>query len=457
MTSTSTSNQVTVGPTRVLDAPDPSSVARVRRDFVGGLFWAMLGTAFAQGSTFLSSIIAARVLGQAEFGKLALLQSAAAMLGGFAAMGLGTTATKFVAELRGRAPDRVGRILGLCTVATAITGAVFAGALVAAAPEASALLRIVGLETQLRLGAIHVLFFTLNAFQIGALSGFGAFSTLARIGAIQGVVAIVLMALGTWSLGLSGGILALGAGAACAWLQYQVAIRDLCRRHGTTLRYAGFGQELPVLSNFAAPAALSGCVGGLAGLMANTVLVRQAGVQEMATFTAANTIRILVLFVPGLVSRVSSPFLCRLEGAGQRATFRQAWWRYLSVNSLLAGGAALVLFAAGPLLLRLWGKAFVEGRTALGLLLAAAVAETVSVALFQTLYTHGRIWAQFGIGSLWAMVLVGITRRWAGTYGASALAAAYLLAWSCSTVLYAAVARGLLTREPAEDPGRTGT
>ncbi len=410
----------------------------------------MLGALFAQGSVVLSSIVAARILGRAEFGKLALLQTSVAMLGGFAAMGLGTTATKFVAELQGAAPDRVGRILGLCTVATAATGTLFATGIVAVAPWASAVFRIGGLEPQLRLGSIYVLFFTLNAFQIGALTGFAAFSTLARIGLIQGIVGVSMMTLGAWSLGLTGAVLALGAAAVCSWLHYRVALREECRRHGVAIAYTGFVRELTVLSRFAAPAALSGCVGGVAGLVASTVLVRQpGGVREMATFSAANTIRIVVLLVPGLVSRVSSPLLCRLEGSGHRATFRQTWWTYLFVNSLMSAGAAVVLFAAGPPLLRAYGKEFVEGRSALGLLLAAAVAETVGVALFQTLYTRGRIWTQFVISSIWSVLLVGATWRYAVSHGATALAAGYLLAWCVTTVLYAAVARRLLSHESA--------
>lgn len=426
------------------------TVSGVGREVVRGVLWAMLAALFAQGSVFLSSIVAARLLGRTEFGKLALLQNAAAMIGGFAAMGLGTTATKFVAELRGRAPERVGRILGLCTAVTAATGTLFALGLVAAAPWASTLFRVGGFELHLRLGAIYVLFFTLNAFQIGALTGFGAFPKLARIGLVQAIVGVSLTTLGTKLMGLTGAVLALGAAAASSWLQHQAALRQECRRHGVTLEYSGLGRELAVLSRFAAPAALSGCVGGVAVLAASTVLVRQsAGVREMATFSAANTIRIVVLLVPGLVSRVSSPLLCRLEGGGHRAVFRRTWWRYLLVNSFMAAAAAGVLYAAAPPLLRAYGKEFVDGRSALGLLLAAAVAETVGVALFQTLYTHGRIWTQFAIASIWSVVLVGATWALAARHGASALAAGYLVAWCVSAALYAGVARRLVSQEPA--------
>lgn len=433
-------------------APPDAARPRVLR----GLLWAMAGALCSQGSVFASSIVAARVLGQAEFGKLAMLQSAVATVGGFAAVGLGTTATKFVAELCVRDPARAGRILGLCTLVTTATGGLFAMLLLVAAPWAATLFHIPGLEAQLRWGALYVLFFTMNTYQLGALSGFSAFAALARIGLVQGLVAVALLTLGAVTFGLTGAAVALAAAALCSWLQHQRALRHECARYGVVMTYASAGQELSALFGFALPAALSGCVGGLAFTAASTVLIRQPdGVRQMAIFSAANTIRIIVLFVPGLVSRVSTPLLCGLRGNADDGGFRLAFSRFLLANTAMAVAAAVLLFACAPWVLALYGRDFANGRPVLGLLLASAVVETVAVALFQTLYAHGRVWLQLGIVTVWSLLLVGLVRQLAADHGASGLAAAYLCAWTVSALAYGCSAWAILRRDKISPSAET--
>jgi O-antigen/teichoic acid export membrane protein len=425
-------------------------VATPAAGVASGILWAGAAAVFSQGSVLLSSVVAARLLGHDGFGELAVLQSTVAMLGGLAGMGLGTTATKFVAETSGREPARTGRILGLCAAATAVTGLLFAAALVLGAPAAARLFHAPAIVSQLRLGGLYVLFFTLNTFQLGALAGFSAFPALARIGLVQGLLGAALLALGAWAWGLTGAALALGLSAAASWAQHQRALHLECARHGIRLSYRGLGGELDVLGGFAFPAALSGVLGGLATTGATALLVRQdGGLREVATFNAANTIRIVVLFVPALVTRVSTPLLVRLRGGRDTAGFRRTFWRFLWANTALAGVAAAALFVLGPWLLALYGRGFVQGRGALGLLLAAAVAETLSVAFFQTLYSHGRIWLHLAIMALWSALLVGATWRWAPSHGASGLAAAYLVAWGVAAVPYAWAARLLLREDDA--------
>ena len=91
-----------------------------------GVFWTMVMSFMVQGSTLLGLIITARLLGRVEFGKFAMIQSALCTVAGFAGIGLSPTATKFVSELRSLAPDRAGRILGLCSIITLITGIILA-------------------------------------------------------------------------------------------------------------------------------------------------------------------------------------------------------------------------------------------------------------------------------------------------------------------------------------------
>ncbi len=439
---------------QVLEGPGAAiAPVALRRRLVGGVVWSMAGAVAAQGSVFLSSIVTARILGHTGYGKLAILQNVFAMIGGFAAVGFGATSTKFVAELHHRDPERLGRILGLSALTTGLSGVAFAATIALGATPAARLVGVVGLERQLAIGAVYILFFTANTYQIGALVGLGAFRELARIGVIQGIVMLAVTAAGASAFGLTGATTALGLASVSSWLQHGAVVRAKCRRHGIIVTYSGLGRELNLLARFAAPAALSGCVGAFSGAAAILAVARQpSGVREMAAFGAANSIRLMVVFLPGLVSRVTTPLLCGLNADGRRSGFRQMLWRYLLANTAIAAGTAALVFALGPTVLRLFGREFVQARLTLGILLASSVAETVAGALFQTLYAHGRFWTQLAIASVWSAILVAVTWWWAPTHGAVALASGYLVAWLVSTTLYAAVTQHLLAQDAA--PGR---
>src|SRR5580698_9969778 len=67
-----------------------------------GVFWSLVGAVLARGLGVASSIIVARVLGITAFGEFTIIQSTVGLFGTFAGLGLGITATKYVAELRER-------------------------------------------------------------------------------------------------------------------------------------------------------------------------------------------------------------------------------------------------------------------------------------------------------------------------------------------------------------------
>ena len=90
--------------------------------FARGAFWALLGTAIAQGLHLVSSLAVARLLGKVGFGELGMINSTVGMFGVFAGLGLGLTATKYIAELRLRDPERAGRILGLSYLMAMVSG-----------------------------------------------------------------------------------------------------------------------------------------------------------------------------------------------------------------------------------------------------------------------------------------------------------------------------------------------
>jgi len=304
----------------------------------------------------------------------------------------------------------------------------FAGAFVAAMPAMAP-------------GAVYVLFITLNGYQAGALSGFERFRVMAQIGAVYGLANILLSWWFALRWGLTGAVLSQGVGVVILWMLYQLALRHECRAAGITVRYRTAWRERAVLFAFSAPAAACGMVASIAVWWCNTILVANAGYAELAIFSAAGSMRSMILFLPALVARVAAPVMNRLATDGDYAGFRRTFWTTVALN----GGTALILSAtlalAGKQILGLFGKDFAGSTLLILPLLGSVVLEVVAVNLFQALFAAGRLWLNLGIVCCWTVVLAGFAAATTSHYGAVGLAFAYLVAWAVSGSLYYAAVR----------------
>ena len=430
------------------------SNSSLRWRLISGVLWVLVAAVASQASGFLRAILPARILGIDAYGQFVVIQSTLMMLASFAGLGLGTTATRYVSQLRQTDPVRAGRILGFCNLLTLVTAGLFSAILLSFAEVlSSGLFGSNQLAPELRIGSLFVFFFTLNGYQVGALAGFEAFSALAWATVLQSALSIAIMWAFTWLWKLSGAILALGIIALVAWIIQGITLRQQCRIQGVRISYSNVFQERQIFREFALPAALSGILGGTVTAGGNALLVRQPnGLAQAAIFGAATTIRTIALFAPGVMTRVTLPVLSNLQGGQLQRSYRKTFWAGLLLSSGFALVAAVILYWVTPLLLHLFGKGFVWGNTVVAIALASAVLEVIAVNLFQVLYSHGRVWTHLAISAVWAAIVLGVTMQLAPQYGATALAFSYLLAWASSVLLYGFVVKGVLPRS-SDDGG----
>ena len=424
---------------------------RLRDRIAKGFAWTLFGGAIGQAAALARSVVPARLLGLEAFGRLVTIQSVLGMVAGFAGLGLGITATRYISHLRQADPARCGRILAMCSLLTLVTGVVSAIVLVAAAPLFS--VKYFGdthSAPDVRLGAIYVLFFTMNTYQVGALSGFEAFSQVAWTGLLQAVVVVISMAGFTYLWGLPGAVIALGVAAAFGWVIQGIVLRRECAANRVPSGWPPTFGEREVLSGFALPAAASGVLGGLVTGLSSALLVRAPnGLIEMGLFGAAMTVRSIVTFVPGLLTRVTMPVLTNLRGGNEERRFRMTFWAGLGTGALLAFLASVVLVLATPLLLRLFGKSFATGKAVVVWLLLSAVLEVIATNLFQLLYSRGRMWSNLGVSGVWSATIIVGAWFLAPRYGAVGLAVSFCIAWALAIVGYAFAARGEILHPPA--------
>lgn len=404
-----------------------------RHRAIRGIGWSVVGSIIAQGGTFLSSVLLARFIGKQLFGQFAMIQSTVITLTGLASLGLGITAIKYVSQYRATNPEKAGRILGLSSVAAVLAALCFCVGLLLFAPSLATDSTLV---TDLRLSAFYVFFITLNGYQIGALVGLEAFKRMASISLVSGP-AIVLL---TWALaprfGIRGAVLAQGASAFILWLLYQIALNIEGRATNIIVRYRGVWKERSALIHFSVPATVSGIIGSSSIWWCNMILVRRSGYGELALFTAANTLRVMVMFLPALIARVTCPMLNNLLVSGDLVEYRRTFRGAVAINGGLSMLLALLFWVANKQILHLFGKDFVGSSALIILLLSSVVVEVIACNLYQALFTAEHLWCQVAVISIWGAVLVGAATFTVPLHGAAGLAFSYLLAWCCSGVLY---------------------
>ncbi len=408
-----------------------------------GTFWNGLALALNQGGTFLGSVIVARMLGQAAFGEYAIVLATLMSLAVLAQTGLAFAATKYIAEYRTADPARAGRIVGLCSVLGPALAAVTAlGVAVAARFVAGPMLGSAKLALPLALGAVFILFYAINSYQVGALTGLERYRALVAPAAVCTLLTIACIALGAKYGGVSGAIAGLSLASAVRWYLHQRALKAECLKASIAVSLQGIRRELPLLYHFAIPAALSGYL-MIPGLwITNAWLVLQPdGYTQLAHYAAALTLRLMVMFVPALMNSVGLSILNHARGGSAGGSY--ATVHRLNRVALTSTTAALALLVAlcGRSVLGIFGRDFASGGDGvLWLLLASAVVESVLLGSFQAIQAAGRMWLALGaIAVPWQAVFVGSAYFLIPRFGAAGLAAANLIG-VCTALLATSIA-----------------
>ena len=403
----------------------------MRGRFVSGAAWNLLASVCNQGSTLLANVLVARLIGRQLFGEFTMLQSTLLTFASLAQVSTGLTATRYVAEFRTSDPARAGRIVGLCEQLTTFMSMIGAVALLAASPWLSTtMLKAPQLALGLALGLGYLVFSALNGYQIGTLIGLEGYRSLTYAGILSGTLALVCICLSTSLWGLNGAMAGLSISACLRCLFHRHWMRTELRRHGLVVQTRGAWQEYRIITSFAVPAILASYFSLPAIWYANSVLARQPdGYPQMALYGAGTSIRLLVLFIPGVINSVAMSLLSNTRGRSEAHRYDRLLRSSVLVALLSALCGIVLLGSASGLILHLFGKDFHVGQPVVWMLLLSTIPESLANALFQDIFTRGRLWlavATVNIPRETTFVL--LASLWVPHAGAMGLARAYCAA-----------------------------
>ena len=405
---------------------DHLRLSSLRGRLIAGAFWSTVASGAGQAFVLASTVICGRLLGPGDYGRFALVVSTVTLFATVAALGLGVTATRYVAEYRQTEPERAGRVLGLSSISACGAGLLVAACLVAAAPwMSSTFLREPQLAYDLKIAAIFVFFSAFNTHQVGSLCGFEAFKplTLGHLG--KGMITLPAVTVGALIGGLHGAVIATALSSGLACILYAIVLKHQCHRYRVAIDYAIGREEWKLLYRFSIPVVVAGLSFTPAVWLTNALLAKSSGYAELGVFNAAMQWQLVILFFANAVSNVGLPLLSHTLPERDMHKYKRVlgWIFVATTGSALA--VAIPVAVAAPTMMRLFGHGFQHSDLTVRLLCLSAVLSAMNIVVGNAIWSLDATVSGVLLALLRGAMLVAFALMFVHA-GAPGLASAYL-------------------------------
>ena len=409
----------------------------IARRLARGSLWSVFGSASARILSLVAMIFVARVLGQVSFGEFGLIQSTLGMAGLMAGLGLGETATRFVAKYADTDPSRAGRVVALL-VSVSFGTVVLAAAVVISISGliAEALFDAPHLQRALAVGSLFMAITAFRGIQSGVLAGLEKFDALAKLNILDGILSFMAMVLLARLMGVEGAVLGLAISAATVWLVGRSLLTKELSNRGIAVRYGGCSADWRILTSYSLPSLIANLVATPVLWFAMTRVARSGqGFAGLGLYNAAYQWLGPIVFIPMILMSVSIPVLVQEWEAGRKQRFRAVTLWISGLMLAITLPSAVVGAFLSPWIMSLYGPGFRDGWIILVLLLAAAPLLALTKIASCALLGMNRAWWVLAINLCWGMMLLEITSWLVPTHGVLGLAIAFLAAYSMLGVL----------------------
>jgi len=359
----------------------------------------------------LASIAVARALGKTGFGEFGMVQSTIGLFGTFAGFAMGFTASKHIAEFRAADRQRAGRIMALSSVTAAATGLLAAAGLFIAAPFlAEKTLAAPRLAPLLRIGSLYLFFSAVNGAQTGALTGFEAFRTIAKLNFAIGLSYFPLVVGGVWLGGLEGAVWGLTLSMAFGWAVTHLALRKAAAVAGVPFHFDRCLHEINILWTFSVPVVISGFTYTLAMWVCNALLANRInGYEDLGIVNAVMRLYSVILFLPATISSSLFPILSWEKSNGPSHNKETFFRKGLLVGFILTAIIAIPAAIFPQKALSIYGSDYKDNFKLLQIMCGTAILTNIAGILKLEIASAGKTWLNFWVNLIWAVALVTIT------------------------------------------------
>lgn len=408
-----------------------------------GVSWTLIGSVSGKLLQLISFIIVARIIGKEDYGQLGIIRSTIAMFLMFSTLGMGMTASRYIALYRNTEPQNAYKIYKFSYKVTLIF-ALAISLFILLFSESISLhaFNNLLLNKPLIISIFALFFMSLTSIQSGALNGFENFKAIGINSTINGIIQLILVILSAFYFNIYGVIWALGISYAILFIQYQISLKNnLSQLKSDHTKPIQAIRLKSIFVNFSLPALLSGLVTIPTLWWAKTLLIKVNGFGDMAIYDVAEQWYYIVLFIPGSLSSIILPLLTNTTVEGTQREYRNLIKLNLAINISITGILAIFVAGLSPFIYKMYGHGF-NNTIPLIVLLASAIICAANNVLGQIIASKGKMWIGLIVNIIWGIWLILFTLIFIGKYnmGANGLAYAILTSYALHSILQAYVA-----------------
>lgn len=403
--------------------------------FIQNTFWSIFGSIVSKVIVFMTWVIVGRILGSSNYGNFGIIRDSIVMFSSFAGLGLGLTASKFVAEYLEHDKEKASRIIGLTMLFGIIAGVVVGGSVFISAPLLSQLiLNNSDFTNDMRIASIMLFFSSLNGAQIGALQGLSAYKTIAKINIWQALSCAPVLVLATYWGGLHGSVVGFAFYNVIICVFSHNALKKESERNGVCINYRDCLKESHLFWSYSFPAFLSGVLVTPMKWISEVILINVPnGSRQLGIFMAAQTLGSIFLM---FTTMLNAPFITAM--AKHRTDDINNSFNRLNIIAPWAIGLFLTLpFMFFPEIGELvWGKDYSGSsfRLCFVLTMFFNLIMMYKQGIARILSVHDLQWLGVLSNTLWGLSLLG--GIWLlKSFGAIGLAGSYVFAYVISTIV----------------------
>lgn len=402
-----------------------------------GALWTFTGTVCAKLIVLVGGIICAHILGKTEYGEFGMVKSTINMFVMFGSAGLGTTATKYIAEYKQHNKEKITQIYATTNIFAFTTACITVGAILYFTPYIAVnMLKSTHLIPPIRIGALLLFITVLNAVQNGTLAGVEDFKATAINTFIGNVFETIFMLIGAYYAGVSGAILGFGTGFIALYICNLRSISLDFKRLEIKRNLLDVNKDsLKILCNFTIPAALASFLVMPTYWIIRSMLVNKNGFAELATYEIADQWKVIILFIPTAVSQIILPILSSLSRKEDVNKYKKVLKLNLLANGLVTFIVAFSVCLISKFIMRLYGSEYTDYITLIILSLSTifnALANVVGLSIS----SRAKMWTGFGFNLIWASIILISTYLFLDMgMGAKGIALATLIAYAIHTTL----------------------
>ncbi len=383
-------------------------------------FWAVFGNGLGHFLLLLAGIVIARFLGKDVYGEYGVVKTTMFHIASFATLGLGFTATRFVAKYKDDAPLLKGSIFS-SVIITIISSFVLCIILIAFSVPLANYLEEPALSMPFRFLGIIIIARALNTTTGAILAGTKNFKAVGINNIVSGVSMLATGVLFTYFWGLNGSLSALLFSQLLLCLLNFVSIN---KNTLSKIRHIIKQNQYSTLLRFTIPVALQELSYTISHWGVLMFLAKFCDMGEVGIYTAANQWNTVIQFIPAFLFNVVLSYLSGSETLKEQKKILKLM---LLVNLLSTLIPVVLIYVFSGVITSFYGSTFVGMKDVMNIIMFSTIFDCMSKVFHSNMISEGKNWTLFVIRTIRDLTLLIVTYNILSN--TSGINGAYNFAW----------------------------